>query len=98
MREWKRVEIGPYETEVASFMYTHIMDDSHYRIVVQHTKVKDGESDLFGKNMPTSAASPMTGAAARRVSLIHTINTERENVISHGLIIISEGSVCHALS
>lgn len=49
VKEWKRVEIGPQETEVASFMCTHFMEDSHYRIVVQRTKAKDEEPDLFGE-------------------------------------------------
>jgi len=47
VKEWKRVEIGAQETEVASFICTHFMEDSHYRIVVQRTKVEDSEPDLF---------------------------------------------------
>ena len=49
IREWKRVEIGSQETEVASFMSTQFMEDSHYRIVVQRTKEKDSTPDLFGE-------------------------------------------------
>ena len=49
VKEWKRVCIGPQETEVASFMCTHLMEDSHYRIVVQRTRVEDREPDLFGE-------------------------------------------------
>ena len=49
VKEWKRVEIGAQETEVASFMCTHFMEDSHYRIVVQRTKVEDETPDLFGE-------------------------------------------------
>ena len=48
IKEWKRVEIDSQVTEVASLMSTHFMEDSHYRIVVQRTAVKDGEPDLFG--------------------------------------------------
>lgn len=47
VKEWKRVEMGAQETEVASFICTHFMEDSHYRIVVQRTKVEDSEPDLF---------------------------------------------------
>ncbi len=46
---WKRVQVGLRETEVASFMSTHFMEDSHYRIVVQRTEDNDEPSDLFGK-------------------------------------------------
>lgn len=49
VKDWKRVEIGTQEMEVASFMCTHFMEDSHYRIVVQRTKVEDGTPDLFGE-------------------------------------------------
>ena len=49
IREWKRVETGSQETEVASFMSTLFMEDSHYRIVVQRTKEKDSTADLFGE-------------------------------------------------
>lgn len=49
VKEWKRVEIGAQETEVASFMCTHFMEDSHYRIVVQRTKVEDRMPSLFGE-------------------------------------------------
>ena len=49
IREWKRVETGSQETEVASFMSTLFMEDSHYRIVVQRTKEKDSTTDLFGE-------------------------------------------------
>ena len=49
VKEWKRVCIGSQETEVASFMCTHLMEDSHYRIVVQRTRVEDREPDLFGE-------------------------------------------------
>ena len=49
VKEWKRVEIGAQETEGASFMCTHFMEDSHYRIVVQRTKVDDETPDLFGE-------------------------------------------------
>lgn len=45
----KRVEIGSQETEVASVMSTQFMEDSHYRIVVQRTKEKDGTPDIFGE-------------------------------------------------
>ena len=48
IREWRRVEIGSQETEVASVMSTQFMEDSHYRIVVQRTKEKDSTPDLFG--------------------------------------------------
>lgn len=47
VKEWKRVGIGSQETEVASFICTHFMEDLHYRIVVQRTKVEDGIPDLF---------------------------------------------------
>ena len=46
---WKRVQIGLQDTEVASFMSSHFMEDSHYRIVVQRTEDKDKTPDLFGK-------------------------------------------------
>ena len=48
IREWRRVEIGSQETEVASVMSTQFIEDSHYRIVVQRTKKKDSTPDLFG--------------------------------------------------
>ena len=48
IREWRRVEIGSQETEVASVMSTQFMEDSRYRIVVQRTKEKDSTLDLFG--------------------------------------------------
>ena len=48
IREWRRVEIGSQETEVASVMSTQFMEDSRYRIVVQRTKEKDSTPDLFG--------------------------------------------------
>ena len=48
IREWRRVEIGSQETEVASVMSTQFMEDSHYRIVVQRTKEKDSTLNLFG--------------------------------------------------
>lgn len=49
VRSWEHVEIDSQQTEVASFMCTHFMEDSHYRIVVQRTKVKDETPDLFGE-------------------------------------------------
>ena len=49
IRECKRVETGSQETEVASFMSTQFMEDSHYRIAVQRTKEKDSTADLFGE-------------------------------------------------
>ena len=48
IREWRRVEIGSQETEVASVMSTQFMEDSRYRIVVQRTREKDSTPDLFG--------------------------------------------------
>ena len=42
MREWKRVEIGSQETEVASVMSTQFMEDSHYRRIRQMDK--DGKN------------------------------------------------------
>lgn len=49
IKEWRQVEIDSQKTEVASFMSTHFMEDSHYRIVVQRTEVKEDTQDLFGK-------------------------------------------------
>lgn len=49
IKTWKQVEIGIQKTEVASFMSTHFMEDSHYRIVVQRTEDKNETPDLFGK-------------------------------------------------
>lgn len=49
VKTWKQVEIGIQKTEVASFMSTHFMEDSHYRIVVQRTEDKGETLDLFGK-------------------------------------------------
>lgn len=46
---WKHVQIGLQDTEVASFMSSNFMEDSHYRIVVQRTEDKDETPDLFGK-------------------------------------------------
>ena len=39
IREWKRVETGSQETEVASFMSTQFMEDSHYRRMRQMDKI-----------------------------------------------------------
>lgn len=49
IKDWERVEIDSQETEVASLMSAHFMEDSHYRVVVQRTKVKDDTPDLFGE-------------------------------------------------
>ena len=49
IKEWRPVEIDSQKTKVASFMSTHFMEDSHYRIVVQRTEVKEDTLDLFGK-------------------------------------------------
>ena len=49
IKDRERVEIDSQETEVASFMSAHFMEDSHYRVVVQRTKVKDDTPDLFGE-------------------------------------------------
>lgn len=49
IKTWKQAEIGMQKTEVASFMSTHFMEDSHYRIVVQRTEDKDEAPGLFGK-------------------------------------------------
>ena len=38
IREWRRVEIGSQETEVASVMSTQFMEDSHYRRMRQMDK------------------------------------------------------------
>lgn len=48
IREWRRVEIGSQETEVASVISTQFMEIFRYRIVVQRTKEKYSTPDLFG--------------------------------------------------
>lgn len=48
IREWRRVEIGSQETEVASVISTQFMENFRYRIVVQRTKEKYSTPDLFG--------------------------------------------------
>lgn len=48
IKEWRTVEIDSHKTEVASFMPTHFMEDAHYRIIVQRTRVEDDTPDLFG--------------------------------------------------
>ena len=98
VKEWKRVEIGSQETEEASFMCTRFMEDSHYRIVVQRTKVEDGEPDLFGERYVTAASSPTTGTAMRGESSRHTTGAGRGSVISRGSRMISDGNTYRALS
>ena len=98
VKEWKRVEIESQETEVASFMCTRFMEDSHYRIVVQRTKVEDGEPDLFGERYVTAASSPTTGTAMRGESSRHTTGAGRGSVISRGSRMISDGNTYRALS
>lgn len=47
---WTPAEINYQKCEVASVMFSQFLEDRHYRLVVQRTKVEDGEGmeDLFG--------------------------------------------------
>ena len=47
---WTPAEINYQKCEVSSVMFSQFLEDRHYRLVVQRTKVEDGEGmeDLFG--------------------------------------------------